>query len=93
MVFEMSPRLPYIKRDILGDDSIYTATNKDYYAVNSLVSEGHEEHVKEELAVFKSIESVMPKSYFQDLPDNQNSHIFIAKNECLGVQYQCNCIL
>jgi len=67
--------------------SICTATSKDYYAVNSLVREGHEEHVMEEPAVFKSVESVMPESYFKDLLENPTSHIFIAKNDELVVGY------
>ncbi len=49
-----------------------TATSNDYYAVNSLVREGHEEHVREEPAIFKSVESVMPESYFKDLLEDQN---------------------
>ncbi|MBD8521561.1 GNAT family N-acetyltransferase [Lysinibacillus fusiformis] len=35
----------------------------------------------EETAIFKSVESVMPKSYFKDLLEDQNSRIFIAKND------------
>ncbi|MCE4044037.1 MULTISPECIES: GNAT family N-acetyltransferase [Lysinibacillus] len=67
--------------------SICIATSNDYYAVNSLVGEGHEEHVMEEPAIFKSVESVMPESYFKDLLEDQNSHIFIAKNDELVVGF------
>lgn len=48
--------------------------------MNTLVKEGHEEHVIEEPTVFKSVESVMPKSYFKELLKDNDGNIFIAKN-------------
>ncbi|MCR8853596.1 GNAT family N-acetyltransferase [Lysinibacillus fusiformis] len=41
----------------------------------------------EEPAIFKSVESVMPESYFKDLLEDQNSRIFIAKNDELVVGF------
>ncbi|MEC1178048.1 GNAT family N-acetyltransferase [Metasolibacillus meyeri] len=61
--------------------TICTATLKDYLAVNNLVKEGHEEHVREMPAVFKSGPSVMPEAYYRELLESSNSRIFIAKNQ------------
>ncbi|WP_238600668.1 GNAT family N-acetyltransferase [Metasolibacillus meyeri] len=61
--------------------TICTATLKDYLAVNNLVKEGHEEHVREMPAVFKSVSSVMPEDYYRELLESSNSTIFIAKNQ------------
>ncbi|WP_155592261.1 GNAT family N-acetyltransferase [Lysinibacillus cavernae] len=67
--------------------SICAATNEDYLAVNDLVREGHEEHVSEEPTVFKSVETVMPESYFNELLEDNNSHIFVAKSSELVVGF------
>jgi len=67
--------------------NICTATNEDYFALNNLVKKGHEEHVIEEPTVFKSVGSVMPESYFKELLKDNNSNIFVAKNNELVIGF------
>lgn len=67
--------------------NICKATNEDYFALNNLVKEGHEEHVIEEPTVFKSVGSVMPESYFKELLKDKNSNIFVAKNSELVIGF------
>lgn len=57
------------------------ASEEDYLAVNELVKEGHEEHVLHMPTVFKSVDAVMPESYYQELLEDTNSAIFIAKKD------------
>lgn len=83
LLFTIIPAIIFIKGIFWGYKlkiNIYSATNEDYFALNTLVKEGHEEHVIEEPTVFKSVESVMPKSYFKELLKDNDSNIFIAKN-------------
>lgn len=60
---------------------ICLASEEDYLAVNELVKEGHDEHVLHMPTVFKSVNAVMPKSYYQELLEDTNSTIFIAKKD------------
>ncbi|KOS64388.1 GNAT family N-acetyltransferase [Lysinibacillus agricola] len=60
---------------------VFIAIEGDYFAVNEIVKEGHEEHVMEEPTIFKSVESVMPESYYKELIDNEESDILIAKED------------
>ncbi|MFF2176319.1 GNAT family N-acetyltransferase [Lysinibacillus sp. NPDC058147] len=60
---------------------IFIATKEDYFAVNEIVKEGHEEHVMMEPSIFKSVDSVMPESYYQELLDDEESDILIAKED------------
>jgi len=60
---------------------VFIATEEDYLAVNEIVKEGHEEHVMEEPTIFKSVESVMPESYYKELIGNEESDILIAKED------------
>ncbi|WP_370082125.1 hypothetical protein [Lysinibacillus sp. RC46] len=60
---------------------VYIATEEDYFAVNEIVKEGHEEHVMKEPTIFKSVESVMPVSYYKELIVNEESDILIAKED------------
>lgn len=50
-------------------------------AVNALVKEGHDEHAHHLPGIFKQVESVMPESYYQELLEDDNCAIIIAKNE------------
>ncbi|MGE7021022.1 GNAT family N-acetyltransferase [Solibacillus cecembensis] len=59
---------------------ISIASKEDYLAVNALVKEGHEEHALHMPTIFKNVDSVMPESYYQELLEDTNSTIFIAKN-------------
>ncbi|GAB0168047.1 GNAT family N-acetyltransferase [Lysinibacillus sp. CTST325] len=60
---------------------VFIATEEDYFAVNEIVKEGHEEHVLEEPTIFKSVESVMPESYYKELIGSEESDILIAKED------------
>jgi len=66
---------------------IFIATEEDYFAVNEIVKEGHEEHVMEEPTIFKSVESVMPESYYKELLDNEESDILLAKEDEIVVGF------
>lgn len=60
--------------------TICSATLENYQAINTLVKEGHDEHVAEVPTVFKSVASVMPEAYYKELLESSNSMVFIAKN-------------
>lgn len=49
--------------------------------MNEIVKEGHEEHVMEEPTIFKSVESVMPESYYKELLTNEESDVLIVKED------------
>lgn len=61
--------------------TICSATLEDYQTINTLVKEGHDEHVTEVPTVFKSVASVMPNSYYKELLESSTSTIFVAKNQ------------
>ncbi|ATP41309.1 alanine acetyltransferase [Solibacillus sp. R5-41] len=58
---------------------ICSASEEDYLAVNALVKEGHDEHALHMPSVFKHADSVMPETYYQELLEDRNSTICIAK--------------
>ncbi|MBD8034744.1 MULTISPECIES: GNAT family N-acetyltransferase [Solibacillus] len=60
---------------------IIEASTSDYIEVNRIVREGHEEHVEGDRSIFRSVETVMPEDYYNELLKNDNSKIFIAKLE------------
>ncbi|MFE3574353.1 GNAT family N-acetyltransferase [Lysinibacillus sp. NPDC059133] len=60
---------------------VFIATEEDYFTVNEIVKEGHEEHVMEEPTIFKSVESVMPECYYKELIANEESDVLIAKED------------
>ncbi|UPW85208.1 GNAT family N-acetyltransferase [Lysinibacillus sp. Ag94] len=66
---------------------VFIATDEDYLPVNELVKEGHEEHVMEEPTIFKSVESVMPETYYKELIGNEVSDILIAKEDEIVVGF------
>lgn len=66
---------------------ICLATEKDYLAVNELVKEGHDEHVLHRPTVFKSVDAVMPESYYHELLEDTNSTIFIAKKDGIVIGF------
>ncbi|MGE7694014.1 N-acetyltransferase family protein [Lysinibacillus sp. NPDC094177] len=66
---------------------VFIATEEDYFAVNQIVKEGHEEHVMEEPTIFKSVESVMPETYYNELIVNEESDILIAKKDEIVVGF------
>jgi diamine N-acetyltransferase len=57
------------------------AAIEDYEAVNAIVKEGQDEHAEVLPHIFQSIEQVMPESYFQDLLNDINSDIIVARLE------------
>ncbi|WP_341321607.1 GNAT family N-acetyltransferase [Solibacillus sp. FSL H8-0523] len=60
---------------------IIEATEKDYLEVNRLVRQGHEDHVAGDASVFKQVNCVMPKEYYMELLEQENSKVFIVKAE------------
>jgi diamine N-acetyltransferase len=58
---------------------IDTANLSDIYAVNSIVKEGQDEHAEALPHIFKKIDQVMPESYFQDLLEDPNYEILVAR--------------
>ncbi|MGE7673296.1 GNAT family N-acetyltransferase [Lysinibacillus sp. NPDC094403] len=66
---------------------VFIATDKDYFVVNEIVKEGHEEHVMEEPTIFKSVKSVMPETYYNELIGNEESDILIAKEDEIVVGF------
>ncbi|MER1959008.1 MAG: GNAT family N-acetyltransferase [Solibacillus sp.] len=60
---------------------IIEATEKDYLEVNRLVRQGHEDHVAGDASVFKQVDCVMPKEYYMELLEQENSKVFIVKAE------------
>lgn len=75
------------KEAVMMTIEVFIATERDYFAVNEIVKEGHEEHVTEEPTIFKSLESVMPESYYKELIDNEESDILIAKEDKIVVGF------
>lgn len=63
------------------DVKIIEASTTDYIEVNRIVTEGHEEHVTGDPSIFRSVETVMPEDYFNELLMSEDSKIFIAKIE------------
>ena len=63
------------------DVKIIEASTSDYIEVNRIVTEGHEEHVEGDRSTFRSVETVMPEDYYNELLMSNNSKIFIAKLE------------
>ena len=49
------------------DVKIIEASATDYIEVNRIVTEGHEEHVAGDHSVFRSVETVMPEDYYNEL--------------------------
>lgn len=75
------------KEDVMMTIEVYISTERDYFAVNEIVKEGHEEHVMEEPTIFKSVESIMTESYYKELIDNVESDILIAKEDEIVVGF------
>ena len=63
------------------DVKIIEACTADYIEVNRIVTEGHEEHVIGDHSIFRSVETVMPEDYYNELLMSEDSKIFIAKIE------------
>ncbi|WP_416150112.1 N-acetyltransferase family protein [Salipaludibacillus sp. HK11] len=58
---------------------IQIATIEDYFAVNSIVKEGQEEHSEELPYIFNKVDQVMSENYFCELLESLVSDILIAK--------------
>lgn len=58
---------------------ITIAQKHDFNAVNLIVKEGQDEHAEALPNIFSKVEQVMPESYFNELIEDPNSDILIAK--------------
>lgn len=58
---------------------ITIAQKHDFNAVNLIVKEGQDEHAEMIPNIFSKVEQVMPESYFNELLEDANSDILIAK--------------
>ncbi len=61
--------------------TISQATIDDFQEVNAIVKEGHDEHAEALPHIFKKVDYVMPASYFQELLEDSNCEILVAKEE------------
>jgi diamine N-acetyltransferase len=61
------------------DLNIVFANLEDFNDVNMIVKEGQDEHAEALPHIFKKIDVVMPRSYFQELLEDPNSEILVAK--------------
>lgn len=59
--------------------SVEIAKIEDFYAVNSIVKEGHEEHANAYPHIFKKVDEVMSAHYFSELLSNPDCEIFVAR--------------
>lgn len=60
---------------------IEEAKEQHYIEVNRLVRQGHDDHVKGDDTVFRQVESVMPKEYYMELLEQEQSTVLIAREE------------
>lgn len=60
--------------------NIETAKKEDFSAVNSIVTEGHNEHAEALPYIFKEVDEVIPAKNFQELLEDSNCEILIAKD-------------
>lgn len=60
---------------------IRPATLNDYTAVNAIVKEGQDEHAAALPHIFRSIETVMPREYYDSLITGDNTCLFVAESE------------
>ncbi len=67
--------------------TILVATEENFRAVNDIVNEGHEEHVEAQPTIFKSVEAVMPISYYKELIESDTSEILIAQEDDMLVGF------
>lgn len=58
---------------------IQRAQPEDFDGIKKVVFEGHMQHVEALPKIFKPVNEVMPKAYFDDLLNEQNQAIFVAK--------------
>ncbi|SOC42555.1 GNAT family N-acetyltransferase [Ureibacillus acetophenoni] len=58
---------------------ITIAQKHDFTAVNLIVKEGQDEHAEALPNIFRKVKQVMPESYFNELLEDPNSDILIAK--------------
>jgi len=59
--------------------SIESAIIEDLTDVNSIVKEGHDEHAEALPHIFKVVDRVMPESFYQELLEDPNCEILVAK--------------
>lgn len=58
---------------------ITNATIEDYEEVNAIVREGQDEHAEALPHIFKKVEQAMPRNYFNELMEEVNCTILIAR--------------
>lgn len=59
--------------------NIMSAKIEDFNTINSIVKEGQDEHSEALPHIFQKAEQVMPENYFQDLLENPDCEILVAK--------------
>lgn len=71
---------------MMSNVTIEMATMQHFEEINALVKEGHDDHVEALPHIFKDVQEVMPLSYFQQLINDLESDMIIAKssNEVVG---------
>lgn len=58
---------------------ITIAQKQDFNAINHIVKEGQDEHSEALPNIFNKVEKVMPELYFNELLEDTNSDVLIAK--------------
>lgn len=66
---------------------IDTANTSDFYAVNSIVKEGQDEHAEALPHIFKKIDQVMPESYFEELLEDPDFEILVVRENGVVVAF------